>query len=296
MSKRLWSTVHLLLFAIFASIIISSYWFRLSWNLSPSLPTGIYRAESINRADMKGKIVSFCPPNTPIFRSARDLGIIRSGSCPSGSAPLLKRVLAVAGDVVRVDQNVMINGKLISHSAIYKDVAHFFGSPSVSLVERKLWVMGDTEDSFDSRYFGVLDVDAMVNVLRPVLLFPIQKKRIAPLLLSNENWSSILLHPPLIALARRISSAGFTPTFSVSKSEILPFSAWSTIDSSGRWRKRKRHTIKSRDRFESQGEMTGNAIKYKALIGWKIFFILGSQDSWHSAYDCRWAYKKGNNL
>ena len=165
MSIKLWPAFYLSILISIAAIVTLGYWFNLNWNLTSSLPMGIYRTENVDRANLKGKIVSFCPPDTVLFRVARDQGTLKWGHCPSGFAPLLKRVVAVPGDVVRVVNRVVVNGKFVNHGSLIKEVAAIYRSAPVSrtLTDCELWVMGDTEDSFDSRYFGSIDLGAVIS-------------------------------------------------------------------------------------------------------------------------------------
>ena len=161
---KIWVRVHLLLLSSLIIIGIAAYCFKLSLNFTPSLPLGIYRAEKMDTTNLKGKVVSFCPPDTPLFRSAHDIGILKWGRCPSGVAPLLKRVVAIHGDSIQFKDHLIVNGTAIDHSAAIKEIAVLFGpmrlsgTPSVG----ELWFMGDTDDSFDSRYFGAIDVASLI--------------------------------------------------------------------------------------------------------------------------------------
>ena len=165
MSEKLWPAIYSSILISIVAIVMLGKCFKLSWNLTPSLPLGIYRVEKVDVASMKGKVVSFCPPNNEIFRIARDQGILKWGRCPFGFAPLLKRVVGVPGDVVRVDNRVTINGKSVNHGSLVKEVASIFKSTRLAriLTDQELWVMGDTADSFDSRYFGAIPVGVVIG-------------------------------------------------------------------------------------------------------------------------------------
>ena len=45
-------------------------------------------------------VVSFCPPDTGVFREARRRGYLGSGQCEGGYEPLLKPIAAIEGDRV----------------------------------------------------------------------------------------------------------------------------------------------------------------------------------------------------
>ena len=167
MREKLWIRLYLLLFVSIGAIIAVGYRFKLSWNMSPSLPLGIWsQSAAVDVNMLKGKVVSFCPPDTPLFRDARERGILKWGRCPAGFAPLLKRVVATSGDIIGVDEVVTIGGKPLDHCTVIKKVAAFYRAAPVfrRLLAGELWVMGDTDDSFDSRYFGAIDASTLVGV------------------------------------------------------------------------------------------------------------------------------------
>ena len=91
------------------------------------------------------------------------------GRCPFGFAPLLKRVVGIPGDLVEVDEWVKVNGTIVDHSPLIEEVASFYGAKTLlkKLASREIWVMGDTDDSFDSRYFGAYQIMGAIPVQQP---------------------------------------------------------------------------------------------------------------------------------
>ena len=81
---------------------------------------------------------------------------------------LLKRIVAVSGDAVSVNSvGVLINGHLFKHSRAYQSVRGVALNPlpigySHKLAKDEYFVMGDGDNSFDSRYFGVI---GMANII-----------------------------------------------------------------------------------------------------------------------------------
>jgi len=99
----------------------------------------------------KGSLASFC---SPIARQS-----IGYGACPDGSLPLLKKVVAVAGDrVTAADHGLQINGQPLPNSRPLdldtqgRALPHLRGS--FTLKQGEIWVAGEHPNSFDSRYFG----------------------------------------------------------------------------------------------------------------------------------------------
>ena len=141
-------------------------------NASPSLPFGIYRVDEAGTSNL----VEFCPP-PPFGKFANFRGYRHAGTCPDGGAPLLKPVVARAGDTVSTSaEGVQVNGRLLPNSAPRtKDTA---GRPLVPwrfgtwVVEPgTLWALSSYHPrSFDSRYFGPVPESAVRDRLRPLLV------------------------------------------------------------------------------------------------------------------------------
>lgn len=77
---------------------------------------------------------------------------------------LAKYVRAVPGDIVEITENreVKVNGEIIEKGLRYaetigKSPEDFVGT--LEIPEGEFWVMGDTEYSFDSRYWGTVKVE-----------------------------------------------------------------------------------------------------------------------------------------
>jgi len=131
-------------------------------NLSGSPPLGFYRltAAGIGR----GAFVTVCPdPTHPAIQLAHERGYLAPGwGCDGEVAPLLKRVLALPGDQVAVQEDgIQVNGQQIERSA--RLVADRAGRPMPrpaggTVPAGQVWVLGDAPASFDSRYFGPVSI------------------------------------------------------------------------------------------------------------------------------------------
>ena len=146
----------------------------LTLNRSASVPEGFYRATggSIGLGDY----VTFCPPDRDPFRAALDRGYLEKGSCALGSYPMLKVIVALAGDHYVIDTHgVRINGVLLPGSAPARQDAAGRPMPGLQtsgVIENgQMLVMGDhCPSSFDSRYFGPLPL-AGAKPVTPMLLW-----------------------------------------------------------------------------------------------------------------------------
>ena len=127
-------------------------------NTSPSLPVGLY----ITTANILANLVEFCPAE-PFASLSITRGYRDRGACSDGAAPLLKPVVASAGDVVELSaRGISVNGVLRPNTApLSRDskgrplTAWTFGRYVVA--PGTVWVASSYHPrSFDSRYFGPL--------------------------------------------------------------------------------------------------------------------------------------------
>jgi conjugative transfer signal peptidase TraF len=143
----------------------------LRLNTSPSLPVGLYIATT----DASANLVEFCPAEPfatlSIIRGYRD-----PGTCRDGGAPLLKPVIAKAGDLVELSaRGISVNGSFLPNTApLSKDTK---GRPlepwpfgRFLVPSGTVWVASSYHSrSFDSRYFGPLSTTAIRNRLKAFL-------------------------------------------------------------------------------------------------------------------------------
>ncbi len=144
-------------------------------NTTRSYPRGLYLP--LGRAARVGDLVAFCP-GSAVANYAMARGYLDPGRCPSGSVPLIKRLVAAGGDQVAIGPaGVMVDGKVLKNSRpLARDG---LGRPlpqlrlSVTLADGQVLLMSDYQAaSFDSRYFGALDRVGVVQALRPALTWP----------------------------------------------------------------------------------------------------------------------------
>ena len=133
------------------------------------MPLGLYKLEAPNAPFRPGDIVEFCPPSwvsPDIFR------FYPRGRCAGGGEPMLKEVVATAGGVVdATDSGVLINGTPLQNSdpLIRPGLPRLRGRFELSSTE--VWVFGTgsspelARHSFDSRYFGPVQVRSVTGVL-----------------------------------------------------------------------------------------------------------------------------------
>ena len=140
-------------------------------NSSPSLPIGLYSTSS----DRSASLIEFCPAE-PFASLAISRGYRDRGVCRDGATPLLKPIVARAGDVVTVSEHgIEVNGRLLPNTAPLQADTHGrpltrwpFGRYSVG--PDAVWVASSYNPrSFDSRYIGPVPTSAIRDYVRPLL-------------------------------------------------------------------------------------------------------------------------------
>ena len=156
--------------AVVAGLLLGVDIAGLRFNLTASLPLGLYR-EAPRPAGL-GDLVAVCPPPEWV-RLGRDRGYLPPGRCDGGGAPLLKWIVAVEGRVVVVDAaGVTLDGHWLQAPAPTVDRQ---GRPLAPLPEGhhrlgpgQLWIATSDPRSLDSRYFGPVTRDAVLATVVPV--------------------------------------------------------------------------------------------------------------------------------
>jgi conjugative transfer signal peptidase TraF len=140
-------------------------------NFTPSEPLGLWRISKLDRPLQVGDLVFVCPPSTDVMRIARERGYLRIGLCIGGTAPLIKTVAAMPGQMVSVDENVHLDGQLLPHSLVAsvdgqgRKIAAYGGGV---IALKTIYLHSDFQGSFDSRYFGPVPVDGVLGLAREV--------------------------------------------------------------------------------------------------------------------------------
>lgn len=139
-------------------------------NASPSLPLGLY----VTSSDPDANLVEFCPAE-PFATLALSRGYRDPGACSDGGAPLLKPVVARAGDLVEVSAaGIAVNGHFLPNTAPLRTDTK--GRPLTSWAPGRYivqpgfaWVASSfSPRSFDSRYFGPVAISSIRDHVRPL--------------------------------------------------------------------------------------------------------------------------------
>lgn len=138
---------------------------RFVWNVTPSAPPGVYSIEHENWH--VGDRVAVKPPDAlAVDLDAR--GILARGKL------LIKRVAAAEGDeVCRAGESVTVNGALAAIARISTasgSVLPVWGGCR-KLRRDDVFLLGDTADSYDGRYFGLSSVHDVIGRASLIVAF-----------------------------------------------------------------------------------------------------------------------------
>jgi conjugative transfer signal peptidase TraF len=137
----------------------------LVYNRTASLPRGWYWL-SYQKPITRGALILACPPPAPLARIVAAGNPFEPGACPGGYAPLIKVVVGLPGDHIRVlEQGVSINGRIIAHS---RPITGLPRPLPLTLPSDEVWGWSPVRGSIDSRYLGPL---RPVAVARPLVSF-----------------------------------------------------------------------------------------------------------------------------
>ncbi|MBY3179793.1 conjugative transfer signal peptidase TraF [Rhizobium leguminosarum] len=143
-------------------------------NLTPSEPLGLWRIIPLHRPAAVDDLLFICPPETAAIREGRARGYLRSGSCPGGVAPLIKAVIAVAGQHVEIGDSVSVDGRDVSSSSLAlrdgkgRPLTPF---PSGTVPAECVFLHSSFPGSYDSRYFGPLPATGILGLAQEVFTY-----------------------------------------------------------------------------------------------------------------------------
>lgn len=146
-------------------------------NTTPSFPLGLWQIEPMPHSVAVGDTVFICPPpGDPLMKSGRDRGYLHRGAlCPGGFAPLIKTVVATAGQKVAVNSGqVFVNGVRLLRSAILARDGEGRAMHSYSggiVPPGSVFLHSDFVASYDSRYFGPIPANGILGLAKPVFIF-----------------------------------------------------------------------------------------------------------------------------
>ena len=154
-------------------LLVMGWLAGLRLNLTGSLPVGLYVTSP--SLPVRGALVLAClPAKVAAFAHARGY-VPRGEECPNGVAPIGKPVAAIAGDTVAVTPaGLFVNGVAVPNSRALatdrKGRPLFRVRVARWVVESgTIWIVSSySRFSFDSRYFGPIEVRQVRATLQPL--------------------------------------------------------------------------------------------------------------------------------
>ncbi|HBD9221501.1 TPA: conjugative transfer signal peptidase TraF [Legionella pneumophila] len=160
-----------LISTIAAGMLFHSMGFRI--NLTESIPIGLYRITGTE--PLKNAYVIFCPDDRKTFRLAKNRGYIDHGLYCHGYGYLMKKVVAVSGDILSVtNEGVYVNQMLIPYSKPklqdgMKRTLPQWQVMNYQLQEDEIMTMtSQSEWSFDGRYYGLVHTRQIKGMITPI--------------------------------------------------------------------------------------------------------------------------------
>lgn len=142
-------------------------------NLTPSYPLGLWRIEPLSRPVAVGDRIIICPPQAAVFELARERGYLGRGLCPGWFSPLIKTVVAVAGEHVVIDGDVAVDGAPIAHSSVRRVDGQgraLVPDAGGTVPTGQLFLLSEFAGSYDSRYFGPIPASGVLGLARPLMV------------------------------------------------------------------------------------------------------------------------------
>ncbi len=170
--KKLTSIIAVFLISLISIVLLlMAMGFRV--NLTESIPIGLYRIT--NAGTIKNAYVIFCPDNRDAFKQALDRGYIDHGLYCGGYGYLMKKVVAIADDILSVTpEGVFVNQTLIPYSRPkltdgMNRVLPQWHVLNYRLKEDEVMTMtSQSEWSFDGRYYGLVHLRQIKGMITPV--------------------------------------------------------------------------------------------------------------------------------
>ena len=137
---------------------------HFTWNSTPSMPRGLYRDVGLTQLEVGDTVLVCLPEAGAAFARAQHLALEQTADspCPLHVQPLIKEVIALPGDSVRVEaRGVVVNGALYPQSAPVARLRS--GAPlprarAVRVPAGSVWTWTPHPHSYDSRYWGPMRV------------------------------------------------------------------------------------------------------------------------------------------
>lgn len=152
-----------------------TFWFGgYRINTTPSYPLGLWQIEPLKRQVRTGDRIFICLPEGDAATLALKRRYLPRGLCPSGSGPLIKMVVAAAGQVIEVNEQVVVDGTPLTSSHVHDADGEGRSLPIYAggvVGKGHVFLHSDFEGSYDSRYFGPVPTSGALGLAREVFTY-----------------------------------------------------------------------------------------------------------------------------
>jgi type IV secretory pathway protease TraF len=151
--------------AVVLAVVVSTHW--LTFNITPSVPVGLYRRTTVPQSLARGDLVIFAVPASVQAFHSRWL-------------PLLKPVAAVAGDMVCMNSALLwvtsnwterpaVAYGLVHQQVAEEDLPQLLGEGHCLTIEEGQVLLASKEPrSLDGRYFGLTPITTIRALAIPL--------------------------------------------------------------------------------------------------------------------------------
>lgn len=144
----------------------------LKVNTTTSLPYGIYKLNKDKITIQKKDLVLFCLNKSNSHKYGRR-GYLGYGHCNLSLSPIGKQIVATPGDDISVSSKGIIvnNNYLPNTQKAYADVFgnHLTGANIRKILDKDEYLVASfKENSFDSRYFGIVRKKEIIGKLKAI--------------------------------------------------------------------------------------------------------------------------------
>lgn len=138
---------------------------KLIWNVSASVPIGLYSLEPADHLEVTDLVAVMPPPPLAAFLIAR--GYLGEGT------PLLKRVMGLPGqEVCRLGEAITVDGvplgEALPRDRLGRDLPVWQGCRRIA-PDHLFLINPDVGDSLDGRYFGLIPATTIIGRAMPLL-------------------------------------------------------------------------------------------------------------------------------
>lgn len=142
-------------------------------NITPSVKLGYYIGVPFFYKIKRNDFIIFCLHKSIYINNLEQLHLIMNNQCDNKMPYFIKRVIAIAKDKISINESgIYLNDQLIKQT---KPLKYFYGQRlthtnvvDYRLKDNEFVVIGNTPNSYDSRYFGIVNKKDIIRIAYPI--------------------------------------------------------------------------------------------------------------------------------